>query len=45
MMAELQALEDLKLDGYLTVTDEEAVHSCKLLAQREGIFAGFSAVT
>ena len=29
-------------DGYLSVTDEEAIATARLLARREGIFAGFS---
>lgn len=29
-------------DGFLTVTDEEAIVTARLLAHREGIFAGFS---
>jgi cysteine synthase A len=34
--------EDL-IDGYLTVTDEEAIDTARLLARTEGIFGGFSA--
>lgn len=30
------------VDGYLTVTDEEAMTTCRELARLEGIFAGFS---
>ena len=29
-------------DGYIQVTDEEAIQACRELAKREGIFAGFS---
>lgn len=29
-------------DGYLAVTDEEAIATARLLARREGVFAGFS---
>ena len=32
-----------KVDGYLTVSDVEAVRMSRLLARTEGIFAGFSA--
>ncbi len=31
------------VNGYLAVTDEEAIATARLLATREGIFAGFSA--
>ncbi|MDG6996882.1 MAG: cysteine synthase family protein [Nitrososphaerota archaeon] len=31
------------VDGYLTVSDSEAIAAARMLAQREGIFAGFSA--
>jgi cysteine synthase A len=30
------------IDGYLQVTDEEAIAAARLLARKEGIFAGFS---
>ena len=30
------------VDGYVTVTDEEAIHWARELASREGLFAGFS---
>ncbi len=43
MMEELTALENIDLDGYLAVSDEQAIHFCRELAAREGIFAGFSA--
>lgn len=40
---EAPALWDPTLaDGYLTVTDEEAAATARLLARREGIFAGYS---
>ena len=40
---EVPALWDAALaDGYLTVSDEEAVATARALARREGIFAGFS---
>jgi cysteine synthase len=40
------ALVDRKLiDGFLTVTDEEAVEYTRLLAKHEGIFGGFSSGT
>ena len=34
--------EDALCDGYLAVTDEEAVETARRLARREAIFAGFS---
>jgi cysteine synthase A len=30
------------VDGYLTATDDEAIEAARLLATREGVFAGFS---
>ncbi len=30
------------VDGYLSVTDEEAIRTARLLATREGVFGGFS---
>lgn len=43
MMEALPALEGIELDGYLAVSDEEAVACTRYLARKEGIFAGFSA--
>ena len=34
---------DKLIDGYFTVTDEEAIRATRALAQHEGIFAGYSA--
>jgi cysteine synthase A len=39
----LTHLRDVPLDGYLQVTGDEARTTARLLATREGIFAGFSA--
>ena len=38
----LQLLEPQQIDGYLQVSDEEAMTCARLLAAREGVFAGFS---
>jgi len=35
--------DDSLVDGYLAVSDEEAIAAARELARREGIFAGFSA--
>ncbi len=42
-MPELAHLNDVALDGYLTVSGEEARDFTRRLAREEGIFAGFSA--
>ena len=42
LMADLQMLRDASIDGYLQVTDREAVEAARRLAREEGIFAGFS---
>jgi cysteine synthase A len=39
----LPLLDPVHIDGYLAVTDEEAIAAVRLLARREGILAGFSA--
>jgi len=40
----LTLLDDMKtVDGFLQVSDEEVIQTCQLLAQKEGIFSGFSA--
>ena len=39
---ELSYLRPEHIDGFLQVSDEEAIESARLLAKREGIFAGFS---
>ena len=41
-MAELPLLEDVPVDGYLGVTDEEAIAVARRLAREEGVFGGFS---
>jgi cysteine synthase len=41
-MRELVFLQDYPVDGYLQVSDEEAVSCARRLAAEEGIFAGFS---
>jgi cysteine synthase len=41
-MAELELLGDVPVDGYLTVSDDEAIEVTRRLAREEGIFAGFS---
>jgi cysteine synthase A len=40
---DLTHLRDVPLDGYVQVTGDEARSTSRLLATREGIFAGFSA--
>jgi cysteine synthase A len=40
--AELDLLKDVEIDGYLTVSDQEAMDAARRLAREEGIFAGFS---
>ena len=41
-MADLPLLDSELIDGYLKVTDEQAVEMARRLAKEEGIFAGFS---
>lgn len=41
-MAELPLLRDVPVDGYLRVTDDEAIEMARRLARDEGIFGGFS---
>ena len=41
-MAELDLLKDAVIDGFLTVSDDEAIDAARRLAREEGIFAGFS---
>ncbi|MFI5615069.1 PLP-dependent cysteine synthase family protein [Amycolatopsis sp. NPDC051903] len=41
--AGLTHLRDVPLDGYLQVSGDEARRTARLLATREGVFAGFSA--
>lgn len=41
-MADLPFVDPAKVDGFLQVSDEEAILTTRLLARSEGIFAGFS---
>ena len=41
-MHELTLINKRHIDGYLQVTDEEAMDVTRRLAKEEGIFAGFS---
>ena len=41
-MADLPLLDSALIDGYLKVTDEQAIEMARRLAKEEGIFAGFS---
>ena len=41
-LKELKFLEGLRIDGYVQVTDREAIATSRRLAAEEGIFAGFS---
>lgn len=41
-MGDLKFLRDVAVDGYLQVTDEQAIACARRLAAEEGIFAGFS---
>jgi cysteine synthase A len=41
-MSELPLLRPWHVDGYLKVSDEEAILAARRLAREEGIFAGFS---
>ncbi|HJR81906.1 MAG TPA: cysteine synthase family protein [Anaerolineales bacterium] len=41
-MSELSLIDKHHIDGYLQVTDEEAMDVARRLAKEEGIFAGFS---
>ena len=41
-MKDLSMLKAQHIDGYLKVSDEEAIQMARLLAKKEGIFAGFS---
>ncbi len=42
-MSDLPLIDKALIDGYLQVTDEEAMSTTRRLAREEGIFAGFSA--
>ena len=41
-MSDLSSIRPENIDGYLKVTDAEAIHMARRLAREEGIFAGFS---
>ena len=41
-MTELPLLKPEHIDGYIEVTDEDAMRTARRLAREEGIFAGFS---
>jgi cysteine synthase A len=41
-MAELSFLNQEHIDGYIQVSDDEAIRMARRLAREEGIFAGFS---
>lgn len=41
-MADLRFLQGHRADGYIQVTDEQAINCARQLAAQEGIFAGFS---
>ena len=41
-LTDLQYLNRKHIDGFLTVSDEEAIQWARQLAKKEGIFAGFS---
>jgi cysteine synthase A len=41
-MPQLSLINEAHIDGYLQVTDEEAMEVARRLAKEEGIFAGFS---
>jgi len=41
-MADLPLLKREHIDGYIKVTDQEAVQAARRLAKEEGLFAGFS---
>lgn len=38
----LPLLDGVAVDGFIQVSDKEAIDTCRSLARREGIFAGFS---
>jgi cysteine synthase A len=41
-IADLPLVNRAHVDGYLTITDDEAIHTARRLAREEGIFGGFS---
>ena len=42
MRESLSQMDRKLVDGYLSVSDYQAIETTRLLARREGIFAGFS---
>jgi len=42
-MADLPLLEQVEPDGYVQVTEDEAIRAARRLAREEGVFGGFSA--
>lgn len=42
VMTDLRFLNRQHVDGYLQVSEEEAISTARLLARKEGLFAGFS---
>lgn len=42
-MPDLPLIDRATIDGFLTITDEEAIETARRLAREEGLFAGFSA--
>ena len=41
-MPELKYLEGVQVDGFIQISDDEAVRVTRRLAQEEGLFSGFS---
>ncbi|HHO56145.1 MAG TPA: cysteine synthase family protein [Trueperaceae bacterium] len=41
-MPNLHYLKNIEIDGYIKISDQEAMATTRLLAKQEGIFAGFS---
>ena len=41
-MSDLKYLKSIQVDGYIQITNDEAIEVSRRLAKEEGIFAGFS---
>lgn len=41
-MPELRFVDKKSVDGYISVSDDEAISTARMLAEKEGLFAGFS---
>ena len=41
-MPELRFVDKKTVDGYISVSDEDAIDTARMLAEKEGLFAGFS---